>query len=306
MGIDQLQERIRKLKNPSMAGIDPILEHIPHHICRESFNHFGETLCGAADAYRRFSFGILDALKDLVPAVKIQSGCFHALGHDGIQALEDVLAYAKELGYYVLLDTMRGDIDVTAEALASSCFGAIRVGNNSYTPFACDAVLANAYLGSDGIKPFTKYCRQGKNVFVLARTSNKSAREVQDLISGDRIVHQVIVDLAMRWSVDLYGKYGFSAIGAAVSGTQPEILKSLRQQYDRLFFLVLGYGAQGANARDVQYAFNSMGHGAVISASRSILYAYEKFEKDGIDYQKRAVEAAKKMQQDITQFVSVL
>lgn len=306
MGMDQLQERIRKLKCPCMVGIDPVLERIPEHLCREAYGRCGETLAGAAEAFRLFSFGILDVLKDVVPAVKIQSGCFHALGHDGMLALEQVLAYARELGYYVLLDTMRGDIDVTAEHLAASCFGEIKVGEKGFTPFGCDAVLANAYLGSDGIKPFTQYCRQGKNVFVLARTSNKSAREVQDLISGDRIVHQVIVDLAMRWSVDLYGKYGFSAIGAAVSGTQPDILRTLRQQYDRLFFLVLGYGAQGANARDVQYAFNSLGHGAIVSASRSILYAYEKFGSDGQDYQARAVEAVEKMKNDILEYVRIL
>ncbi len=306
MSIDQLQMKIRKMKNPTMVGIDPILERIPEALRREAFAAHGETLRGAAEAYRTFSCGILDALNGLVPAVKIQTGCFQALGHDGMAAMEEVTAYAREKGYYVLLDTMRGDIDVTAQALAASCFGQIQVGSQTYTPFASDGVIINAYLGSDGIKPFTQYCRQGKNVFILARTSNKSAREIQDMISGDRIVHQVIMDLAMRWSVDLYGKSGYSEIGVAVAGTQPQLLKSLRAKYDRLFFLVPGYGAQGANGRDVQYAFDKAGHGAVVAAGRSILYAYEKFGGDGADYQARAVKAAEMMRNNILTYVTVL
>lgn len=306
MAIDRLQESVRKLKNPTMVGIDPILEHIPPFILKESFDQWGETLQGAADAYRRFSYGILEALQGIVPAVKIQTGCFIGLGGAGTQALEDVTARARELGYYVLMDTMRSDIDCTAKALADSSFGSIKIGSQEYTPYACDGVIINSYLGSDGIKPFTEHCRRGKNVFILGRTSNKSAREIQDMIAGDRIVHQVIMDLAMRWSVDLYGKCGYSEIGVTVAGTQPQLLQGLREKYDRLFFLVAGYGAQGANARDVQYAFDQAGHGAVVTAARSILYAYQKFDSEGRDYQARAAEAAEKMRDDISAYVTVL
>ena len=306
MSIDQLQMKIRKAKNPTMVGIDPILERLPAGVRQESFAAYGETLRGAAEAYRVFSCGILDALEGLVPAVKIQTGCFQALGHDGVAAMEAVIAHAREKDYYVLLDTMRGDIDITAQALAAAAFGQVRVGSQVYTPYACDGVMINAYLGSDGIKPFTRYCRQGKNVFIMARTSNKSAREIQDMISGDRIVHQVIMDLAMRWSVDLFGLEGYSEIGVAVAGNQPQLLKSLRAKYDRLFFLVPGYGDQGANGRDVQYAFDQLGHGAVVTASRSILYAFEKFGGDGSDYQARAARAAEMMRDNILSYVTVL
>ncbi len=307
MSIDLLQEKIRKLKNPTMVGLDPILELIPKHIKIRAYAEFGETLMGAAEAYRVFCFGILDALKDTVPSVKIQTGCFQALGADGVRAMEQVIAYAKELDYYVLMDTMRGDIDCTAQALAESYFGGVKIGDNIYLPYPCDAVMTNGYLGSDGIMPFTRYCKEGKNVFLLAKTSNKSSREVQDLLSGDRIVYQVILDLAMRWSTDIFGKkYGYSEIGVAVSGNHPRILEEMRRKYDRLFFLVPGYGAQGANARDVQYAFDRFGHGAVVCAGRSILYAYAKKGSAGEDYQEAALEAAEHMRDSIRQFVTIL
>ena len=306
MSIDVLQEKIRKFKNPTMVGLDPILDLIPEHIKRQAYSEFGETLTGAAEAYRIFCFGILDALKEVVPAVKIQTGCFQALGAEGVSAMEKVITYAKELDYYVLMDTMRGDIDCMAQALADSYFGGVKVGKNTFLPYPCDAVMTNGYLGSDGIKPFTKYCKEGKNVFLLGKTSNKSSREVQDLLSGDRIVYQVILDLAMRWSTDMFGRFGYSEIAVAVSGCHPGILKEMRQKYDRLFFLVPGYGAQGANARDVQYAFDKFGYGAAICAGRSILYAYLKTGEDGRGYQNAAVEAAQRMKQSISNFVTVL
>ena len=161
----------------------------------------------AAESYRQFSFDILDALKDVVPAVSIVSGAFAALGSDGVAAMEDVLARARELGFYVLLDLMRADVALNAEAMAAApALAASRSGEQTFTPYACDGVLMTGYLGSDSVKPFTQYCKDGKNVFIIARSSNKSAREVQDLLSGDRVVHQVMADLAMRWSLDQFGK----------------------------------------------------------------------------------------------------
>lgn len=306
MSIDVLQQKIRSMKNAAMVGIDPIQSLLPEHILRDAYAEHGETLKGLAQAYLVFSKGILDALKETVPAVKIQSGCFQALGFEGVKVMEELIAYAGELGYYVLMDTMRGDIDCTAEALAQSYFGGVKIGGNSYLPYPCDAVMTNSYLGSDGIMPFTKYCKEGKNVFLLAKTSNKSSREVQDLLAGDRIVYQVILDLAMRWSIDLFGKNGYSEIGVAVSGCHPGILGKMREKYDRLFFLVPGYGAQGANARDVQYAFDKYGHGAAVCAGRSILYAYRKMGDSGENYAECALQAALKMRDQIAQYVRIL
>ena len=201
---------------------------------------------------------------------------------------------------------MRADVALNAEAMARACFGSIQVGEASFTPYACDGVLMSGYLGSDSVKPFTEYCKDGKNVFVIARSSNKSAREVQDLLSGDRVVYQVMADLAMRWSTGLFGANGYSEIGIAVGATNRQVLETLRRKYDRLFFLVPGYGAQGAGAKDAQFAFDRMGHGAAILAGRSILYAYQKQDGDGQDYQRSALAAAEKMKKQILSYITVM
>lgn len=304
MSIDVLQAKIRKTKNPSMICIAPSVLDLPMAVKDAAHAKYGDTLRAAAEGYRQFSFGILDALKDIVPAVSIVSGAFAALGSDGVAAMEDVLAHARSLGYYVLLDLMRADVALNAEAMARACFGKIQVGEQSFTPYACDGVLMTGYLGSDSVKPFTEYCKDGKNVFVIARSSNKSAREVQDLLSGDRVVYQVMADLAMRWSLDRFGKFGYAEIGIAAAATNPGVLRSLREKYDRLFFLVPGYGTQGGSAKDVQYAFDKLGHGAAVMAGRSILYAWQRQESD--DYQQCARDAALKMREQILGYVTVL
>ena len=198
MSVDVLQSKIRKMKNPTMVCLCPSYGDLPERIRTEAAEQYGQTLKAAAESCRVFSEGILDALADLVPAVSVESGCYLAYGQDGAAALESVLAYARRKGYYVLLDAMRADIGSAAENLAQACFGSIAVGDEKFTPYVCDGVLLNGYLGSDSVRPFTQFCAEGKNVFLIARSSNKSAREMQDLISGDRVVYQVMADLAMQ------------------------------------------------------------------------------------------------------------
>lgn len=307
MAIDMLQERIRKLKNPVMVGLDPYLPILPPHIVRDAFDEHGQTLRGAAEAYYRFCTELLDRLAEIVPAVKIQSACFEALGADGILQMQRISKYAKERGYYVLIDSMRGDVGSVAEIYAQAMFGTVSVGETPHKLYDCDALTINGYLGSDGVKPFLPYCKHdGKNIFLLLKTSNKSSREVQDLLSGDRVVYTAMADLAMRWSVDLFGKNGYSEVGAVVGATFPQTMKLLREKYDRLFFLVPGYGAQGGTAKNVQFAFDRFGHGAIITASRSILCAWQKAGTDGTDYLDHAVLAADKMKKDIAKFVVIL
>ena len=141
MAVDVLQAKIRKLKNPTMVCICPTIRELPLHIKEDARHKYGQTLRAAAEAYKTFSFGILDALKDTVPAVSVISGAFSALGADGVAAMQEVLSYAASLGYYVLLDLMRADLGTTAEDLANACFGRIQVGEESFTPYACDGVL---------------------------------------------------------------------------------------------------------------------------------------------------------------------
>lgn len=309
MSVDVLQNKIRKLKNPSMVGLDPTPDIIPSFILQEAFAEKGHTLNGLAEAYNRFCTGILNTLAGYVPAVKVQSACFEALGADGIRVMQELLALAQRLGYYVLLDSMRGDVGNIAGIHADAVFGETAIGENTFRPYVCDAVTVNGYLGSDGIKPFLPYLQDGngKNIFLLIKTSNKSSSEVQDLISGDRLIHTAMADLAMRWSTGLFGKYGYSEIIAVVGGTNTRVLTQLRGKYDRLFFMVPGFGAQGGTPRSVKPAFDRFGHGAVVSASRSIISAWKNDpEKDEREYLTAIRAAAVKMRDDICNLVTVM
>ncbi len=308
MSMDVLQEKIRQKKNPTVAGLDPRLDYIPQHILDEAYAKYGKNLQGAAEAYRLFCRGLIDALKDVVPAVKPQSAYFEVLGSAGIAVLEEICAYAREQGLYVIMDAKRGDIGTTCEAYAKAYLGSMEIEENSFAPFDCDSVTVNGYLGTDAIKPFTELCRErGKSIFLLVKTSNPSSRELQDLIAGDRVVHTVVADLAVRLTdkEQLVGTSGWSAIGAVVGATHPEDLKALRKKYPQTFFLVPGYGAQGGKARDVQYAFDQFGHGAIVNSSRGIMCAWKKAE-DGCDYQEAARREAIRMREDICKYVSIL
>lgn len=307
MSIDILQEKIRKFKNPVMVGLDPYLPILPRHIVEDAFKEYGQTPKGAAAAYERFCMELLDTLKDEIPAVKIQSACFESLGAEGIAVMQRITKYARSLDYYVLMDAMRGDVGSVAAIYAQALFGEVPIGSESVKLYDCDGITLNGYLGSDGVKPFLPYCRDaGKNVFLLLKTSNKSSREVQDLLSGDRVIYTAMADLAMRWSTDLFGENGYSQIGAVVGATFPRTMRLLREKYDRLFFLVPGYGTQGGTAKNVQFAFDRFGHGAIVTASRSIICAWQKKGTDGKDYLDQALAAARKMKKDISKYVVIL
>lgn len=311
MSMDRLQEKIRQKKNPTVAGLDPTLDHIPQHLKDEAFAKYGKTLRGAAEAYRLFCFGLIDALQDVVPAVKPQSAYFEVLGSEGIAVLEQVVAYAKEKGLYVIMDAKRGDIGSTCVAYANAYLGGISIdGEQIISPFDADCLTVNGYLGTDGIKPFTALCKENdKAIFLLVKTSNPSSKELQDMIAGDRVVHTVMADLAVRLTdkEQLMGKHGFSRIGAVVGATHPSDLKNLRAKYPQLFFLVPGYGAQGGKAKDVQYAFDQFGHGAIVNSSRGIMCAWKKTEDGtGRDYQEAARAEAIRMRDDICRYVTIL
>ena len=306
MGIDVLQAKIRKLKNPTMVTLCPEYAQLPACVREQAQAQHGDTLAAAAEAYRRFCCEILDALKDVVPAVCVESGCFAALGADGIAAMQRVLEYAREREFYVLLDLMRCDLPPAVDMLAASCFGTVQVGAQAFAPYPCDGVVLSAFLGSDGALPFVQYCAAGKNVFLLAHSSNKSAREVQDLLAGDRMSYQVTADLAMRWSRDLFGKNGYSEIGIVAGLPNVSVMQTLRQKYDRLFLLVPGYGTQGGTAKNAQYAFDRMGHGAAIMAGRSILNAWQRAGTDGADFAAQARAAAEKMRVQLFGYMTVM
>ena len=308
MSVDRLQMKIRKMKNPTAFGMDPMPDRIPPFLLAECREEHGQTLQALATAYERFGTALIDTLAPLLPAVKFQPVCFEALGAEGLAVMDRLTRYAREQGLYVIVDTSFCSIASIAELQAQACFGELPLGDGSFSPFYSDAATLVSYFGSDGIRPFLPYCKAAdKAVFMLVRTSNKSGREVQDLISGDRNIYTVMADLAMRLSPDLIGETGFSGIGVIVGAPQSNILRQLRSRYDRLFFCVTGYGAQGGRAADVQYAFNSLGHGALVCAARSIICAWQRNEEDpeGRSFREAALASATKMRDDILRYVSI-
>ena len=307
MSFDILQEKIREKKNPTVAGLDPRIEYVPAHIQKKSFEQYGETLAGAADAVWQFNQGLIDALCDIVPAVKPQSAYYENMGWQGMAVMEKTIQYAREKGLYVIADIKRGDIGSTATAYAEGWLGVTKVGSVECPVFDADCVTLNGYMGSDAIKPFLEQCAaRNKSAFVLAKTSNPSSVELQDMVAGDRLVYTVMGDLIERWGKDTEGKFGYQALGAVVGATHPSVLKDLRRRLPHTFFLVPGYGAQGGTAADVRYAFDEFGRGAIINASRSIMCAWKKTGQDGLDYQQAARNAAIQMREELKAYITIL
>jgi orotidine-5'-phosphate decarboxylase len=222
-------------------------------------------------------------------------------GPDGVFALKRTMDYAKEKGLYVIADVKRGDIGSTAEAYASAYLGTVNIGDKSYKPFGADSATVNAYLGSDGVKPFIEVCRKNKkSIFILVKTSNPSSAEFQDLIAGTRTIYRAMAEHISVWGEDLIGEYGYSELGFVVGATYPSQLIELRKSFQKSFFLVPGYGAQGASARELAGAFDRRGLGAIINSSRGIIGAWKKTDdKDGSNYTEAARVAAEEMKKEL-------
>ena len=307
MSFDALQEKIRAKKNPTVAGLDPKPEQIPPHILKASYETYGETLQGAAEAVWTFNQGLIDALCDVVPAVKPQAAYYERLGWRGLEVMERTIAYAREKDLFVIADIKRGDIGSTAQAYADAWLGETRVGEASHPVFNADCVTLNGYMGSDTIEPFVEACKAGdKCLFLLVKTSNPGSGELQNMVAGDRLVYKVMGDMTAKLGKGTEGRYGFHLAGAVVGATYPSDMRELRRRLEHTFFLVPGYGAQGGTAEDVQYAFNKYGHGAIVNASRSIMCAWQKTGRNGTDYQEAARAAAVAMRDDIRKYVTIV
>ena len=306
MSMDKLIEKIAEKQNPTVAGLDPKLSYIPEHIRSASYEKYGKTLEGAADALLQFNKGLIDALCDIVPAVKPQSAYYERLGWHGMIALEQTIRYAHGKGMYVIADIKRGDIGSTAEAYADAWLGATKVGETLCQGFNADCVTLNGYMGADSVNPFLKVAgERDKCVFILAKTSNPGSGELQNVTAGDNdTVYGLMADLIEKWGAGTQGRYGYTRAGAVAGATYPEELQKLRARMPHTFLLVPGYGAQGGTAEDVQYAFQDGGKGAIVNSSRGIICAWQKTGKNGEDYQEAARNAAIAMRDDICRFVS--
>lgn len=305
MGFDRLIERIRDMQNPTVAGLDPKLDYVPRFICDEAFSKYSDPLEAAAAALLTFNKGLIDALCDIVPAVKPQCAYYEMYGWQGMRALYETIAYAKEKGMFVITDGKRNDIGATMQAYAAAHLGTTAVRGEQIAAFDADALTVNGYLGTDGIKPLTEICAaQDKGIFVLVKTSNASSGELQDKCIGDKPVYRVMGDMCEAWGEPTRGAYGYSAVGAVVGATYPQQLAELRGALPHTFFLVPGYGAQGGGAKDVVPAFDKNGDGAIINSSRGIMCAYQKNGCDEQDYAKAARAEALRMRDDIAAAIS--
>lgn len=306
MSFDVLQEKIREKKNPTVAGLDARIEYVPEYIRKEAFEKYGVGLKGAVEAIWQFNVGLIDALCDIVPAVKPQAAYYENLGWQGMEMLERTIRYAKEKGLFVIADIKRGDIGSTATAYAEGWLSGAPIEGQVFKSFDADCVTLNGYMGSDTVGPFVDTCKKyNKCLFLLAKTSNPGSGELQNLTAGDKLVYQLLGDMAEKLGEGTVGKYGYSLAGAVTGATWPEELKELRARLPHTFFLVPGYGAQGGTAEDVQYAFDQDGRGAIVNASRSIMCAWQKTGKDGTDFQEAARAAAETMRDAIGQYVTI-
>lgn len=276
--IQELIEKIKKTNAPIVVGLDPKLAFVPEHILKKSYDEFGETLEGAADAIWQFNREILDHVSDLIPAVKPQIAMYEQFGIPGLAAFQKTVDYAHKKGLVVIGDVKRGDIGSTSESYAIAHLGKISVGSNSYAPFGEDFATVNPYLGSDGVEPFVNVCREeNKGIFVLVKTSNPSSGEFQDRIIDGKPLYELVAEKVNEWgSSAMDGAY--SEVGAVVGATYPEIGKALRKVMPKAYILVPGYGAQGGKGADLVHYFNEDGLGAIVNSSRGIIAAYKKEE----------------------------
>ncbi len=288
MFADRLSKAVKDKDTRAIAGIDPRPDLLPARLASR-YKPGSEGKAMAA-----FAKGIVDAVEPYVCAVKPQNAFFEALGVEGIKAYRETVQYARKKGLLVIGDVKRGDIGTTAAAYAQA----------HLTPgadFEADAITVNAYLGHDGIVPFLDTCAaHGKGLFVLLRTSNPSAKQLQDIGGEGSTVWERLAAMVSEWGKGLIGRCGYSSIGAVAGATYPEEAIRLRELAPEMVLLMPGYGAQGGKAADVARCLDNDGLGAIVASSRGIMYAFR--DKDGNEtdpWTDAVAAAARAMRDDI-------
>ena len=287
MSMDLLQEKIRKLKCPLIVDLSLRQEHIPAHIQE------GRT---ALEAYTLYCLELMEALKGLVPGVRFSFDQMALMG--GLEVLSKLLQRAGELGFYVILDGPAVNTPWGAERAA----GLLAEGS----AYPCHCLIADPYIGSDAIKPFLPACKNGRAVFFAVRTPNKSAVELQDLMTGARLAHVAAADLVNRHGEPIFGKCGYSHVGVLTAGTNANAVMGLRQKYKRLFLLVDGMDYPGGNAKICSYGFDQFGHGAAISVGPSVVAAWKENESEGFDFTRQAVKAVERIKNNLSRYFAIL
>ena len=294
---DRLAEMVRKRGTCVTVGLDPREDLLPESLLRKVGGKEGNPpRVKLAHAVEEFCKLTIEAVKDLVPAVKLQSAYFEVLGPVGFECQRRIVTFAREAGLIVVLDAKRGDIASTAEAYAQAALAEGDAG-----VWQADAVTVNPYLGPDTLEPFLKYVRdQGKGVFVLVRTSNPGAAELQErqLVDGGTVA-ELVASWVERWAAGTAGESGLGAVGAVVGATARAMLQQLRQAMPHAWLLVPGYGAQGGVAGDVVPAAREDGLGVLVTSSRGILSGAREAEANGRRWETAVRERTLRMIQEL-------
>ena len=280
---DRLVEAVERKRSQLVVGLDPVVESLPVELRAEE----------PAAAFARFCCGIVDAVAPDAVAVKPQIAFFEALGPDGADAYTEVCDYARAAGLIVIADAKRGDIGSTARAYAAAF-----VEPRGEGPPLADAVTVNPYLGRDSLEPFLAACRrEGAGLFCLVKTSNPGSGDIQDAaLSDGRPVWQHVARLVGLWGDELVGERGLSAVGAVVGATYPREVAEARRLLPNAVFLLPGVGAQGGRPADLGPAFAPGRAGGLVSASRSVIYAYR---EGGGDWRAAAAAEASRLAREV-------
>lgn len=280
MAIDILQEKIRKIKNPSAAAFAFDLSVVPPQMEGDIEKYFSD---------------LLVTLQGVVPVVRFSFGSF-CLQEGGISLLQRLLKKASDLGFYGILDGPEIYTVAAAEQYSVLLFG-------EKSPFCFDGIVLSGFLGSDVLKPFISQCKDsGRDIFVLIRSANKSASELQDLLTGGRLVHTAAADIISRLGESFVTRSGYSPVCAVASATAPDSLRNLREKYKHMFLLVDGFAAPGANAKNCSFAFGRLGHGALV-CSEGIVSAWKNAESQ--DPLTAAKEEAERMRHNLARYITV-
>lgn len=292
MSLDVLHKKIRKTKNPTILNFDINYEDIPPHLLTEE--HTPEK------AYTRFCIELMESLRGIIPAVKFNFAGFALLGTEGLVSLSRVLEYAHQFGFYVVLEVPDALSTHRAEVNAS-----LLLSENTLWP--CDGILLSAYIGSDAIRPYTARLEAfNKSLFVAVRTGNRSAAELQDLLTGGRNVYDAMADVVNRFKNTNTSRSGYDNVALVGPASSASILKKLREKYKNLFVLVDGYDYPSANAKNCAAAADELGHGVIVSSGTQITAAWKNSEIDEYAYLDAAKEAADRMKKNLTRYFTIL
>ena len=291
MSIDFLHDKIRKTKNPLIVDFSITEECMPPHLLEEEGNF--------AKAYPRFCRELLEAMAGIIPGLRFSFDMFALLGEDGLLQLKALMNRAGELGYYVLLDGPQILSPWAADRAAALL---------TEEKYPCQGMLISPYIGSDAIKPFVNACTKGdKDLFIVVRSANKSASELQDLLTGRRMVQGAAAELVNRFGESIFTKCNYSRICAVSSAGAPDSLRNLRSQYKHMFILVDGLDYPSGNMKNASFAFDRFGYGAAISAGPTVTAAWKDVENPvSAEYTEQAIQAAERIKKNLQRYVTIL